>query len=208
MKKIIYLLFVIAFSILLVSCKVKKEVKISSEVVFDCAGNNDLVIYTENIQMINNITYDDQDLLETSYKFLNNKIYVDDSLLRGFGYGEYEFTVIADEKEYPVTVYVSDSRTSKITVQSEYKYDNADILIPIELYDCTFELFYKDKKIDDFSIVDGNLVISAQFIEKCDVENIVIQYKITYRSFANPKNMLTKEGDINIKKILFGDIEW
>ena len=43
---------------------------------------------------------------------------------------------------------------------------------------------------------------------KCIEENIVLKYQFIYRSLENPKEFLNDSGEINIEKILFGDIEW
>ena len=120
----------------------------------------------------------------------------------------YNFIVNADDNDYDVTIYVTDSRKSKLLTEDLYKYQDANIVIPIELYDATFELSYKGEKIDDFKIEDGKLSIYASFIELCGEENIVLKYQFIYRSLENPKEFLNDSGEINIEKILFGDIEW
>ena len=151
---------------------------------------------------------DDNLVEEKEYKFLDNKIFIHADYLKGLGYGVYTFIVNADDNDYDVTIYVTDSRKSKLLTEDLYKYQDANIVIPIELYDATFELSYKGEKIDDFKIEDGKLSIYASFIELCGEENIVLKYQFIYRSLENPKEFLNDSGEINIEKILFGDIEW
>ena len=206
MKKIIELLFIFTFGLFFIGCD--KEVSISKEVVFDCANDKHAVIATENVEKVSKVIYNNQELNDNEFSFFNQKILIDGEYLKDLGYGEYTFIVEADSEKYNVVVYVSDSRTSKLSLDSLYNYNNANIVIPIELYDATFELFYKDEKIDNYKIEDGKLNIFASFIELCGEENIVLKYKFTYRSLENPKEFLNNSGDINIKKILFGEIEW
>ena len=150
MKKIIGLLFIFTFGLFFIGCD--KEVSISKEVVFDCANDKHAVIATENVEKVSKVIYNNQELNDNEFSFFNQKILIEDEYLKNLGYGNYTFVVEADSEKYNVVVYVSDSRTSKLSLDSLYNYNNANIVIPSELYDATFELFYKDEKIDNYKI--------------------------------------------------------
>ena len=207
MKKIFYGLFIIMLCLFTVACNSNK-VSIESELVFDYFSENDLSIETKNVEFINAVIYDEEELGDDLYEFLNNKIYVENSFLKMLGYGEYDLQVKISNTEYDIKIYISDSREPKLLAADSYDYNDADISIPYTNYNGTLELYYDGKPMTDYRVEDGNLIIPAQFIELCTVKNIEISYKLVYRTMANPKKDTIKEGTINIKKILFGAPEW
>ena len=207
MKKVFYVLYIIMLCLFTVACNSNK-VSIESELVFDYFSENDLSIETKNVEFINAVIYDEQEIGEDLYEFLNNKIYIENSFLKTLGYGEYDFQVKISNAKYDIKIYISDSREPKLLAADSYKYNDADILIPYTNYNGTLEMYYDGKPMTYYRVEDGNLIISAEFIELCTVKNIEITYKLVYRTMSNPKKDTVKEGTINIEKILFGDIEW
>lgn len=207
MKKIFYGLFIIMLCLFTVACNSDK-VSIESELVFDYFSENDLSIETKNVESISSIIYDQEELSNDLYEFLNSKIYIENSFLKTLGYGEYDFQVKISNTTYDIKIYICDSREPKLLAADSYKYSDKDISIPYTNYNAKFEMYYNGETMTAYRVEDGNLIIPAEFIELCEVEDIEISYKFTYRTMANPKKDTVKEGTINIEKILFGDIEW
>ena len=83
MKKLIYGLFIIMLCFFAFACEDKK-IYIESELVFDYFSDNDLSINTENVESISVIIYNQEEISEDLYEFLNNKIYIENSFLKPF----------------------------------------------------------------------------------------------------------------------------